>query len=98
MADNRFFRLIEGTNIFGEVQTVETEGGHVEILIKHPYTVKGGNVMPYMVEDAGNAPGAIQIHPMNVLWTVPLDEFKEINEYYKKQTSQIITPTSNIII
>ena len=97
-AGKRFFKLIDGTNIFGETLSVTLDNGAVEILIKQPYTAIEGNVSPYMMVDVGSAPGAVQIHPMNVLWSVPLDEFKELNEFYRDKTSPIVRPNSGIII
>lgn len=98
MAKEQFFRLIDGSNVFGEVEAVPTEHGVNEILIKQPWTAVDGTVQPYMLSDMASAPGAVQIHPMNVLWTVPLDEFPEAEKMYRKHTSRIITPDSNIIV
>lgn len=95
----RFFKLINNEVVFGECETIKTEGGATEILIKKPYTAKAGNIMPYMVDVMTSAPGAIQIHPMNILWTVPLDEFEEANKVYTEATSGIIlNPKEKIII
>lgn len=93
MADigNRFFKLINNEVVFGSCETVLTESGVTEIMIKKPFTAKNGNMMPYMVDVMTTAPAAIQIHPMNILWTVPLDEFRDANEAY-------ITTTTGIII
>lgn len=95
----RFFKLINNEVVFGECETVLTESGVTEILIKKPFTAKNGNMMPYMVDVMTTAPGAIQIHPMNILWTVPLDEFKDANEAYITATTGIIlNPTERIVV
>lgn len=102
MADvgKRFFKLINNEVIFGETETVVTrEDGPTELLIKTPYTAKNGNIMPYMVDIMMSAPAAVQIHPMNVLWSVPLDEFDEVYRVYVEATTGIITdPKQKIII
>ncbi len=95
----RFFKLINNEIVFGECETVQTEAGVVEVLIKKPYTAKAGNIMPYMVDVMTSAPAAIQIHPMNILWTVPLDEFEEANKVYIQATTGIILdPKERILI
>jgi hypothetical protein len=88
-AGKRFFKLINGEMVYGDTETVPTQNG-TEIIIKKPYMVKGGNVMPYCMDVLPSAPGAIQIHPMNILWTVPLDEFPDVEEAYIKATSGIV--------
>ena len=89
----RFFKLINNEVVFGECETLQTESGSTEILIKTPYTAMNGNVMPYMAMTMGSAPGAIQIHPMNILWTVPLDEFPEALKIYEEALTGIVTDT-----
>lgn len=84
-----FFKLISGENVFGEVEA----GLEGQILIKKPYTAIQGNVMPYMIMDLGTAPGAIQIHPMNIIWSVPLDEFPQAEKIYKEAMGGIVTET-----
>lgn len=101
MADigKRFFKLITNEVVFGDCETVQTESGVTEILIKKPYTAKNGNIMPYMVDVMTSAPAAIQLHPMNILWTVPLDEFEEANKVYVQATTGIILdPAERILI
>lgn len=88
MAVKKVLKLINGEIIFGEVEGVETANG-TEILIKKPYQAKGGNIMPYGIQDLGNGPGAIQIHPINVLWVNPLEDFPEIETTYIKATTNI---------
>jgi len=80
----RVLKLIDGDIVLGDAFAINTEGGGTDILIKHPYTTKRGNLMPYMLEEMSSAPSAVQIHPMNVMWSVPLDEFKIANEAYQK--------------
>lgn len=95
----RLFKLIEGTAILGEIEVVKNEAGMEEILIKHPFEVKNQRAFPYMADVIGESPGAVQIHPMNVLWSVPLDEFPELEKVYTETTSGIITqPKSKIIV
>ena len=89
-AGKRLFKLINGEVIFGDVDMIIVEGGHAEALIRKPYTAKNGNIMPYMLDALASAPAAVQIHPMNILWTVPLDEFPEAHKAYIKATSGII--------
>lgn len=93
----RCFKMITNEVIFGETFSIKTENG-TEILIKEPYTALDGSIGPYMANELGNAPAAIQIHPMNVLWSVPLDEFKEANKIYKEATSKIILNESEIVV
>lgn len=93
----RFFRTISKEIIFGDCEIIQTANGS-EILIKEPYTVKNGKAMPYMYDELMKSPAAIQIHPMNVLWSVPLDEFDEINKIYIEATSGIISTTNRIVI
>lgn len=88
-AGKRVFKLINGEIILGEVELVETERG-TEIIIKTPFTVKNGNLTPYMYAELLKAPGAIQIHPMNVLWNCDIDEFPDVRTAYIKATSGII--------
>ena len=86
----RFFKLINDEVIFGEVDVVKGPNAN-EILIKTPYTAKSGKVMPYMLDVMMQSPKAVQIHPMNVLWSVPLDEFEDANKVYIQATTGIIT-------
>ena len=85
--EKRFFHLITKEDVFGEIQVLEN---NPEILIVEPYTVKNGNMMPYMYNILGISPKAIQIHPMNILWSVPLDEFEELDKQYTKVRTGII--------
>lgn len=85
----RLFKLLNNEVIFGEVELVEGPNGS-EVLIKTPFTAKNGNILPYMSDEIMSSPGAIQIHPMNILWSVPLDEFKLANEAYIKATTGLI--------
>ena len=86
----RCFKLINNEIIFGEIEVIDGPNGG-EILVKNPYTAKGGKVMPYMLDVLMESPKAVQIHPMNVLWSVPLDEFDEVNRVYIQATTGIIT-------
>lgn len=85
----RVFKLITGEILIGEVELVETERG-TEIIIKKPFTVKNGNLTPYMLAELLKAPGAIQIHPMNVIWNVDISEFPDVRTAYIKATTGII--------
>lgn len=96
-AGQRVFKLITGEVIFGDTQTIPDQNG-TQFLIKEPYMAENGGILPYMMREMGNGPGAVQIHPMNVIWSVPLDEFKEVEKAYKKATSKIITPEKPSII
>jgi len=86
----RFFKLINNEVIFGEIEVIDGHNGS-EILIKTPYTAKSGKIMPYMLDVMMQSPKAIQIHPMNILWSVPLDEFEDANKLYIQATTDIIT-------
>lgn len=92
-----FFKMINNEIVFGEVQSIQTENGS-EIQIIKPFTVKRDAMIPYMSDITGNAPAAIQIHPMNVLWAVPLDEFPQLQNNYEKATSPIEVPDKKIIL
>jgi hypothetical protein len=95
----KVFKLINDEVIFGECFTmVSEETGIGEILIKSPFTAKGGRMIPYMVDVMGSAPAAVQIHPMNIVWQVPLDEFPEALKGYIEATSGIITETKSSIL
>ena len=101
MADigKRFFKLINNEVVFGDCETVQKGDGPVEILIKKPYTAKAGNIMPYMMDVMTESPAAIQIHPMNILWNVPLDEFAEADRVYTEATTGIIlNPKEKILV
>jgi len=89
---NRVLRLLNGDTIFGESEIVHGGLNGDEILIKKPFTSVDGNMGPYMVNIMGSGPGAVQIHPMNIMWSCPLDEFQVANEQYIKATSSLILP------
>lgn len=93
----RFFRLINQEIIFGECEVMQTANGS-EILVREPYTIKHGKAMPYMYDELMKSPAAIQIHPMNILWSTPLDEFDEIEKIYIEATSGIISTTNRIVV
>ncbi len=93
----RFFKLINGEIIFGDIEALETNG-QTEILITRPYTIVGSSAVPYMYNVLGISPRAIPIHPMNILWNVPLDEFEEINKAYIQATTGIVTDVKSPII
>jgi hypothetical protein len=95
----RVLKLINDEVIFGEcVSIVDEETGIGEILVKSPFTAKNGKMMPYMADVMSSAPAAVQIHPMNIIWQVPLDEFPDANKIYIEATSGIITETKQRII
>lgn len=98
MAVKKLIKIITGELIFGSMEGVDTPNGQ-EILIKQPYQAKEGNIMPYGILDLGNAPGAVQIHPMNVIWSSPLEDFPEIETAYLKATTSIeVNETPKIIL
>ncbi len=95
----RFFKLINDEVVFGDCETIQHGEGPVEILIKKPYTAKNGNIMPYMIDVMVASPAAIQIHPMNIIWQVPLDEFEDANNAYLQATTGIIlNPKEKILV
>lgn len=84
----RLFKLITGELVFGTIEVVPQEQGQ-EILIRKPYQALDGNIFPYAIKDLAVAPGAIQIHPMNVVWSGPLEDFDQIHTAYLKATANI---------
>lgn len=94
----RLFKLINNEVIFGDIEVVTTKEGQSEILIKNPWTAKAGNMMPYMMDVMSEAIGAVQIHPMNILWSCPLEEFKQANDLYIEKTTGIVTDSKQKII
>ncbi len=95
--ERRFFKLINGEIIFGDISPIDNNG-QMEILITRPYTIVGSDAVPYMYNVLGVSPRAIPIHPMNILWNVPLDEFEEINKAYIQATTGIVTDVKSPII
>lgn len=80
---NRLFQMTNGVTIFGAAEIVHGGQNGDEILIKKPFTAMEGMVQgPYLLNVMGNAPAAIQIHPINILWSVPLTEFPDANTNY----------------
>lgn len=94
----RMFKLITNELIFGDVEVITNNSGQGEFLIRSPYTAISGDIMPYCHLDLGSSPAAIQIHPMNVIWQVPLDEFEELNSLYLQATTGIVTDAKTKII
>lgn len=94
----RLFKMINDEIIFGDVEVVTNNGGVGEFLIRNPYTAINGNIMQYCVKDLTQAPAAIQIHPMNVIWQTPLDEFSEAYRVYMEQTTGIVTDSKSKIV
>jgi len=97
----RVIKLITGEVVFGEVEAVPTgegESSHVEIQIKTPFTAVNAGIMPYLSDLMGSSPGAIQVHPMNVLFQLPLSDFPIAEKAYNEATSKIIQSESKIII
>lgn len=93
----RLFKLINNEVIFGECEYVEYDDGRpTDIRIKTPFTAKNGNIMPYMTDVLTSAPAAIQIHPMNVLWSTPLNEFKVVDDAYLKATTRLDLSASSL--
>ena len=89
----RVFKLITGELVFGRCETVITNNGVAEILIKYPYTAYQGGIVQYCMPELAGTPAAIQIHPMNIIWQTFLNEFPESDKAYTEAT----TPKSNII-
>jgi hypothetical protein len=83
----RVLKLINNETLFGEVTGVE---GSPEVLIENPWKALGGEVMPYMQGDLMSPLKAVQIHPLNILWSAPMDDFPELQQLYVKETSGII--------
>lgn len=94
----RLFKLINNEIVFGSAEVMENPESKGEILIKQPFQAKTGDIMPYCVQDLGSAPGAIQIHSMNVLWSVPLSEFPIVETAYLKAVTGIVTENKPKII
>ena len=89
----RVFKLITGELVFGKCETVITNNGNTEILIKNPYTSYQGGIVAYCMPELAGTPAAIQIHPMNIVWQTFLNEFAEADKAYTEAT----TPKSGII-
>lgn len=89
----RVFKLIDGSLVFGECETVVNNAGVTEILIKTPYTSYQGGIVAYCMPELAGSPAAIQIHPMNIIWQTFLSEFAEADKAYTEAT----TPKSGII-
>lgn len=96
-AGNRVFKLITGEIIFGDVTVIEEDNG-IQFLVEKPFEAKDGAIMPYLIKEFGNGPGAVQFHIMNVIWSLPLDEFEQANKGYAKATSEIVQPEKPSII
>jgi len=94
----RVFKLINNEVVFGEVESVQVNEQQVEILIKQPFSAISGNIFPYMADVFGNAPAAIQIHPMNIVWSTPLEDFPEAERVYNEATGGIVTERKESII
>ena len=82
-------KLITGEVVFGEVEAAENGQ---DILVINPYTAENGNVMKYMFNTMTESPKAIQVNPVNIVWSCPLDEFEQANKVYLEQTSSLILP------
>lgn len=93
---NRLFKLINSDIVFGNANCYDSKTG--EILIEKPYTANGSGILPYTSDVLGTGPDAIIIHPMNVLWSVPLDEYEHINSTYNQVITGIITDTSPALV
>lgn len=89
----RVFKLITGELVMGKCETVITNNGNTEILIKYPYTSYQGGIVQYCMPELAGSPAAIQIHPMNIVWQTFLSEFTEAEKVYNEAT----TPKSGII-
>lgn len=90
----RLFKLINDEIIFGSVE-VQEKG---EIVITDPYTVKGGNMAPLMQIELNEYAKGVQIHPMNIIYNFPLEEFPNLNKMYIEQTTGIITDSKQLIV
>lgn len=94
----RLFKTINDEIIFGDTEVITNNSGVGEFLIRNPYTAINGKLLQYCIKDLTEAPSAIQIHPMNVIWQTPLDEFPEVNKVYLEQTTGIVTDTKSKIV
>lgn len=88
-AGNRVFELINNKLIIGETELIETERG-TEVLIKNPFTIVNGNITPYLYKELLKAPGAIQIHPLNILASWDISEFPDVQNAHLRATTNII--------
>jgi hypothetical protein len=97
----RVLKLINGETLMGEVEVVKNSNPAIgdEILIKKPFcAIPNVGMMPYMSDTLTNAPAAVQIHPMNVLWSVEMSEFPDALDNYNDACSEVLKPESTIII
>jgi hypothetical protein len=83
----RVLKLINNETLFGEVSAVD---GSPDVFIENPWKALGGEVMPYMQGDLMRPLKAVQIHPLNILWSAPMDDFPELQQLFVKETSGII--------
>jgi len=97
MSKIKVLKLLNNETIMGDAEGVYTDD-ITQILVKMPYIAKNGNIMPYMMDEMMSAPAAVQIHPMNVLWSADLEDFPIAFKAYNDATSKILAPESNIII
>lgn len=94
----RFFKLINNEIIFGDCEVVKNNNGDGEILVKNPYTVKDSNLAPLMYIEVGEYCQAVQIHPMNILYSFPLSEFPNLEKTYIEKTTGLVTESKPSII
>jgi hypothetical protein len=83
----KVLKLMNNETLFGEVSAVQDSA---EIFIENPWKVLGGEVMPYMEGDLMVPLKAVQIHPMNIIWSAPMDDFPELQRLWVSKTSGII--------
>ena len=94
----RFFKLINNEIIFGDCEVVKNSNGDGEILVKNPYTIIDHQMSPLLFTITGEYPKAVQIHPMNIVYSFPLSEFPELEKNYIKSTTGLVTESKPSII
>jgi hypothetical protein len=83
----KVLKLINNETLFGECTWVKDSP---DLFIENPWKALGGEVMPYMEGDLMIPLKAVQIHPMNILWSAPMDDFPELQQLWVSKTSGII--------
>lgn len=92
---SRVVNLVTGEKIVAEVIAVNDQ----EVLLKTPFIIKDGMAIPYLSDEVGESPGAIQVHMMQIVWATPLSDFPTLHALYLEKTTGIqIDMKKSIII
>lgn len=86
----RIFKLINNDIVFGKASS-DDKG---QVIIEDPYSIKDMMVHPYMSQDFGEGLPCLIIHPMNIVWSVPMEDIKMIDKVYEEAMTGIVTDTT----